>query len=173
LANDIVYGLTIAQEKGEITYGNRQYREVQTAIQLLRRGKSLEEAANQAKVPVSRLEQLIAWGKIRPGGSEQLLPPLISHFAQSEEDRHTLSISQANDVVYGLTIAHQKGRIKYGNYQYRKVQTAIKLLRRGKSLEEAAQKSQVALSELEELVEWGKQRPARRLDKSEITYHNN
>lgn len=66
MANDIVYGLVIARQKGHINGGTQMYRKVQGAIFLLRRGKGLEEAARRSKVPLPVLEQLAKWGQNRP-----------------------------------------------------------------------------------------------------------
>jgi hypothetical protein len=66
MANDIVYGLVIARQKGHINDGTQMYRKVQGAIFLLRRGNDLEEAAWRAKVPLPVLEQLAKWGQNRP-----------------------------------------------------------------------------------------------------------
>jgi hypothetical protein len=66
IANDIVYGLVIARQKGHINGGTQMYRKVQGAIFLLRRGKDLEEVAQRSKVPLPVLEQLAKWGQNRP-----------------------------------------------------------------------------------------------------------
>lgn len=65
-ANDLAYGLVVAQQKKQIGYGSRTYRRVQTAIRLLRRGRSLEQATASSGVPESVIKQLIAWGQYRP-----------------------------------------------------------------------------------------------------------
>lgn len=67
LANDIAYGLTIAQDKGQIKYGTKTYRKVQTAIVLLRRGAGLNDASRRSGIPRSTLDQLLQWGQQRPG----------------------------------------------------------------------------------------------------------
>ncbi|WP_239005385.1 hypothetical protein [Gloeothece citriformis] len=67
LANDVAYGLAIAQDKGEIKYGTKTYRKVQTAIALLRRGAGLEDASRRSGLPRSILDQLMQWGQQRPG----------------------------------------------------------------------------------------------------------
>lgn len=65
-ANDLVYGLAIAARKKQINYGTRTYRQVQTAVRLLRRGQTLEEAVKRSQVPMATIEQLLAWGQNRP-----------------------------------------------------------------------------------------------------------
>ncbi len=67
LANDIAYGLVIAHQNQQIRYGTRMYRQVQTAINLLRRGAGLEGASRRSGVPRSVLDQLMEWGQQRPG----------------------------------------------------------------------------------------------------------
>jgi hypothetical protein len=179
-ANDIAAGLIIAHQKGQIKYGTSTYRKVQTAINLLRRGKSKESAARQGKVSLSTLEQLIKWGKKRFGSidiTEVNSPPsklpsqvkenptdksiqsLKELPSQARENSRDKSIQYANDIAAGLIVAHQKGQIKYGTSTYRQVQTAINLLRRGESKESAARQGKVSLSILEQLIKWGKNRP--------------
>ncbi len=70
-----------------------------------------------------------------------------------------VSIRLANDIAHGLVIAHQKQQIKYGTRMYRRVQTAIRLLRRGAGLEGASRRSGVPRRVLDQLMKWGQQRP--------------
>jgi hypothetical protein len=70
-----------------------------------------------------------------------------------------ISIRLANDIAYGLVIAHQNQQIKYGSRMYRRVQTAINLLRKGAGLEGASRRSGVPRPLLDQLMEWGQQRP--------------
>ncbi|MGK7962294.1 hypothetical protein [Crocosphaera sp.] len=72
---------------------------------------------------------------------------------------HEVSIQIANDIAYGLIIAHDKNQIRYGTRMYRKVQTAINLLRRGAGLNGASRRSGVPRSVLDQLMKWGQQRP--------------
>jgi serine/threonine-protein kinase len=65
-ANDLVRGLAIARSKGQINHNTSVYRRVQTTIVLLRRGKTLEEATRLSQVPISVVEQLLAWGQTSP-----------------------------------------------------------------------------------------------------------
>jgi hypothetical protein len=67
LANDVAIGLIVADRKGEVRYGTRNYRKVQTAIKLLRRGADISEAARRAQLKPRTLEQLAQWGADRPG----------------------------------------------------------------------------------------------------------
>jgi hypothetical protein len=71
-ANDIVVGLIVADEKGQINYGTNTYRQVQTAIRILRQGKDINDAARGSKLPPSVLQQLIKWGENRPGNLSEL-----------------------------------------------------------------------------------------------------
>ena len=79
-ANDIAYGLIIADEKGEINYGTRNYKKVQTAINRLRRGETLEEAARLSQISSEVLVQLGKWGVNRPGRDE------LTQISQSTEE---------------------------------------------------------------------------------------
>ena len=63
MANDIVRGLIVAANKKQINYGTTTYRQVQSAVRALRREKTLEEAADMAKIKLSLLEQLLIWGQ--------------------------------------------------------------------------------------------------------------
>ncbi|PSF37488.1 hypothetical protein C7H19_09985 [Aphanothece hegewaldii CCALA 016] len=71
-ANDIVAGLMVADEKGQITYGTQTYKKVQTAIRLLRRGETINDAARRSTLSPSVLNQLIKWGENRPGNLSEL-----------------------------------------------------------------------------------------------------
>ncbi|GFE69512.1 hypothetical protein [Chroococcus sp. FPU101] len=71
-ANDIVAGLMVADEKGQINYGTKTYKKVQTAIRALRSGKDLNDAARLANLTPSVLNQLIKWGENRPGSLSEL-----------------------------------------------------------------------------------------------------
>ena len=66
LANDLVYGLLVATQKGEIPYHSNTYLKVQNLIRLLRRGQDLPESTNQALVPMQLARQLLDWGQARP-----------------------------------------------------------------------------------------------------------
>ncbi len=48
LANDLVYGLLIATQKGEIEYHSNTYLKIQNLILLLRRGQSLEDTVGES-----------------------------------------------------------------------------------------------------------------------------
>jgi hypothetical protein len=66
-ANDISAGLLVAGNKGHINHGTTNYRRVQTAIALLRKGEDIEDAARRAQISLNTLQQLIKWGENRPG----------------------------------------------------------------------------------------------------------
>jgi hypothetical protein len=66
-ANDISAGLLVAGDKGHINHGTTNYRRVQTAIALLRKGEDMENAARRAQISLDTLQQLIKWGENRPG----------------------------------------------------------------------------------------------------------
>ncbi|NJP20710.1 MAG: hypothetical protein HC763_18860 [Hydrococcus sp. CRU_1_1] len=84
----------------------------------------------------------------------------IIAYRQSERD---IAIAYANDIAYGLVIAGQRGEINYRTRMYRKAQNTIRWLRRGKTLEEAARLSNVPMSVVKQLVEWGQSRPSARI----------
>ncbi|MDJ0729150.1 MAG: hypothetical protein QNJ33_04075 [Crocosphaera sp.] len=87
------------------------------------------------------------------------IPP--SHSVEETKRRlaQEVSIQIANDIAYGLVVAHDKKQIRYGTRMYRKVQTAINLLRRGAGLDGASRRSGVPRSVLDQLMTWGQQRP--------------
>ena len=84
----------------------------------------------------------------------------IIAFRRSERD---IAIAYANDIAYGLVIAGQRGEINYRTRMYRKAQNTIRWLRRGKTLEQAARLSNVPMSVVKQLVEWGQSRPSARI----------
>lgn len=65
-ANAIAFGLRTANENGQIKTRSAMWRKAQSAIRLLRRGKTRVEAAQIANIPQNTLEQLIKWGQERP-----------------------------------------------------------------------------------------------------------
>jgi hypothetical protein len=154
-ANNVAAGLLVAQNYGSLAYNSQEYKRYQTAILLLRKGNSLEEAARKANLPSNDLYQVMKWGENRPGNLDQHQPPILFSATSEVED----SIHHANDIAAGLLIADRKGHINHGNIQYKRVQTAIHLLRRNRTLEQAAYQSNVSLKTLEQLITWGQDRP--------------
>lgn len=65
-ANAIAFGLRTANENGQIKARSTMWRKAQSAIRLLRRGKTRVEAAQIANIPQNTLDQLIKWGQERP-----------------------------------------------------------------------------------------------------------
>ncbi|WP_013320736.1 hypothetical protein [Gloeothece verrucosa] len=90
----------------------------------------------------------------------------LAHLSETQSRRrnHEVSIQLANDIAYGLTIAQDKGDIKYGTTTYRKVQTAIHLLRRGAGLDGASRRSGVPRNLLDQLMQMGQKRPGALID---------
>ncbi|MGK7947268.1 MAG: hypothetical protein AB4368_00295 [Xenococcaceae cyanobacterium] len=70
LANDLVYGLLVATQKGEIEYHSNTYLKIQNLILLLRRGQTLEASTNQALVEMKLVRQLLDWGQTRPSANQ-------------------------------------------------------------------------------------------------------
>lgn len=66
-ANTVSHGLAIAADKGQINPKTQMYKQVQTAIALLRKGESMQEATRKAQVPEQVIDQLVKWGEQRPG----------------------------------------------------------------------------------------------------------
>ncbi|MBD2511436.1 hypothetical protein [Nostoc sp. ATCC 53789] len=63
--------------------------------------------------------------------------------------------NDANALAFGLAEAGRKGEVRPGSTTWNKVQDAIKLLRRGKSREEAISLSKVDAKTFHQLLEWG------------------
>jgi hypothetical protein len=63
--------------------------------------------------------------------------------------------NDANALAFGLAEAGRKGQVKPGSTTWNKVQDAIKLLRRGKTRDEAISLSQVDKTTFNQLLEWG------------------
>jgi hypothetical protein len=61
-ANAILRGLGVARNKGQIGYQTSMWRKVQDLVYLLRLGKSTEQAAERAGVPLKVVHQLLLWG---------------------------------------------------------------------------------------------------------------
>ncbi len=62
-ANDVVNGLVVANNSGQIKPNSQTWNKVQDAVANLRRGRSLADAASQSHVSLSLLTNLIAWGQ--------------------------------------------------------------------------------------------------------------
>jgi hypothetical protein len=67
-----------------------------------------------------------------------------------------LQRNDANALVYGLAIAGRNGQVKPNSTTWKKVQDAIRLLRQGKSKEEAISLSGVDAKVFHQLIEWGR-----------------
>lgn len=63
-ANALAYGLLIAKQKGQLQQNSTTWNQIQTAIALLRQGKSRTESARISGVKILVIEQLINWGQI-------------------------------------------------------------------------------------------------------------
>jgi hypothetical protein len=63
--------------------------------------------------------------------------------------------NDANALAFGLAEAGRKGQVKPGSTTWNKVQDAIKLLRRGKTRDEAISLSQVDKTTFNQLLKWG------------------
>ena len=140
LATSLHEGLVVAQNESQINPGTTNYEKVRKAIETLKNGQSqtLEEAAKSSGIESSVLEQLNQWGK---------------SYARSRK--------LANDIQVGLIVANSKQGLNRNTSTYKKVQTAIVLLRKGKSqnLEEVAYRSGIQSSVLTALAKLGKNRP--------------
>ena len=166
-ANDISEGLQIADARGTIKRYSRGYYRVQTAIRVLRKGESLEKAAAQSRMSPDTLQELIEFGQNQPniiGVNETILhanslkASLSKKNSKIVESPREQSIRFANDIRAGLLVADKNGQLKYRTRNYYRVQTAIRALRKGKTLSEAAQQSGIKLSVLDQLVKWGQER---------------
>ncbi|GAX39004.1 hypothetical protein [Nodularia sp. NIES-3585] len=70
----------------------------------------------------------------------------------------TIQRNDANAIAYGLLLAVQNGELKPDSTNWRKAQDAIRLLRRGRSRDEALTLSGMPASLFEQLINWGKAR---------------
>ena len=82
-----------------------------------------------------------------------IVKPVVSSTAEGRKSNG--SIEQANALVRGLVVARQKGQINHGTTTWKKVQSVVRLMRRGNSKQEAAQKVKVSLELIERLLVWG------------------
>lgn len=80
LANDLSVGLIVADQKGELRYGTKNYKKVQTAILSLRKGSSqtLEEAAQLSGIDEKTLQWLARYGRDRPGSFEPVAVSMVN-----------------------------------------------------------------------------------------------
>lgn len=69
--------------------------------------------------------------------------------------RSTGSIEQANALVRGLVVARQKGQINHRTTTWKKIQSVVRLLRRGDSKQKAAQEVGVSPKLIDQLIIWG------------------
>jgi hypothetical protein len=84
--------------------------------------------------------------------SPRLSPP--SQVSSSPSARQQ-SVQNANDIVKGLVVANNTGLIPTYSQTWQKVQSAIKLLNGGNSLEMSSQGSGVSIDILTSLISWG------------------
>ncbi|WP_341531430.1 hypothetical protein WKK05_37620 (plasmid) [Nostoc sp. UHCC 0302] len=83
----------------------------------------------------------------------------ISNQASNPQKTFTINNSirrsDANAVAYGLAIASHQGQIKSGSTTWNKIQDAIRLLRLGKSRQEAILRSGIKKEIFNQLIKWG------------------
>ncbi|MCW5319073.1 hypothetical protein GTQ43_37250 [Nostoc sp. KVJ3] len=63
--------------------------------------------------------------------------------------------NDANALAYGLAVANRNGQVKVGSTNWNKAQDAMKLLRLGKSREEAISRSGISAQVFNQLIQWG------------------
>ncbi len=69
--------------------------------------------------------------------------------------RSNNSIEQANALVRGLVVARQKGQINHRTTTWKKIQSVVRLLRRGDSKQKAAQEVGISPKLIDQLIIWG------------------
>jgi hypothetical protein len=153
--------LVVAKHEGQIKPYTSTWRKSQDTISLLRRGKTRQEAAQRAGIPLPLLTQLIEWGENRPTRVKSVESTSIAASSSSTEAAKypQQAINDANAVAFGLVVAKHEGQIKPNTSTWRKAQDAISLLRRGKTRQEAAQRAGIPMPLLTQLIEWGQKRP--------------
>ncbi|MBD2415981.1 hypothetical protein FACHB389_31440 [Nostoc calcicola FACHB-389] len=109
---------------------------------------------------VSR-EQTQSTGVKKPAASEEVIVPKIQNVVIVRSTSRSvpsgsIQRNDANAVVAGLAVANRDGQIKSGSTTWNKVQDAIRLLRQGKSREEAISRSGISKAVFNQLIEWGK-----------------
>lgn len=73
----------MAMHKGEINLHTSTWKKAQDAIILLRQGKTRQEAARRAGIPMSVLLELLEWGKNRPGASSRMVETSLPSYGAS------------------------------------------------------------------------------------------
>jgi hypothetical protein len=82
----------------------------------------------------------------------------LARSSQPEKVVNSSSSKQANDLVYGLAVAGQKGQINYGTQMYKQINSVIAMVRRGETIEKAAEKTQVSTKIIAQILKWGEAR---------------
>lgn len=112
-----------------------------------------ERAAKPDATTSSSNNETITENKIVTTSSNQAL---ITVRRTAQPVGKTLQRDDANALVYGLALARQQGTIKPNSITWKKVQDAIKLLRRGESRKTAIARSGVDANLFNQLIEAGK-----------------
>ncbi|MCM1985096.1 hypothetical protein [Lyngbya confervoides] len=134
-AKQIERGYQALVKEGELKPYSQTGRNVQTLIRRVKWGESPTFAAQESNVEPVLVARLIDLGEPGP----------------TFKDPH----GQANAIVRGLAVANRTGEIGYYSYLSSQVQTVVRRLRRGASLETALQRSGVTRANVDRLLQLG------------------
>lgn len=169
---NIELGLRVAKSRNLLgrNQGNQRLElRVQNFLALLSAGATPQVAAQQTGVSLRLISKLASLGTTiaeaspLPTVSSSISMPALSlrkdavSILPSNDLRQR--INDANDAAFGLVVARQTGQITPNSTTWKKVQGAIRQLRLGKSREEAARRSGIEETILDQLIEWGQTRP--------------
>jgi hypothetical protein len=153
LANAVVRGLLVANRTDEIAYGSPLRARVQDAVRRLRYGDSLAQASVKSKVPQTTLTRLLALGQL-PNNVDTVLWG-SNTFSPSPSDRLITSHLLANAIVRGLLVANRSGEIGYAAPLSYRVQSIVRILRRGAALTHASHQARVPMPVVDHLLQLG------------------
>jgi hypothetical protein len=154
LANAVVRGLLVANRADEIGYRSALRAQVQDAVRRLRYGDSLAQASLRSRVPQTTLERLLVLGKSPKTDSDNVF--WESNTSASADDRLLTSHLLANAIVRGLLVANRSGEIGYAAPLSYRVQSVVRILRRGVALNHASNRAQVPMPVVDHLLQLGK-----------------
>jgi hypothetical protein len=112
-------------------------------------------SADKPHINEEQKPAFIAKAEVNEKTMREHKPKLIT--ADNVEEEASNSREMANYIARGLLVAGNKKQINYRTRTYFKVQSAIRSLRRGETLTQAAKIAKIKLSVLEQLLVWGQQ----------------
>lgn len=153
--NLLKQGLAVARQKLKPTTRNQLlFNRFQLFISQLESGAEEEDARQHYFISANAVRLIADFGQEQ---KVLAIKEQENNTSVTKNEEPPNSRQMANDIVRGLIVAANKKQINYGTTTYRQVQSAIRALRREKTLVEAAHMAKLKLSLLEQLLTWGQQ----------------